>query len=161
MRNRPSYPEVYLRMALIFAERSHDGETRHACILTDPEYRIISCGTNGNPRGCDDDLLPDKRPTNEEEAKDPLKNKYFWKIHSEQNAIYNCAIKPPHGSKAFVTGTCCNNCAFALWQFGITDIYMLDAHGTHLFDEVQKDIFNIFVEQTGIRIHKIKLDEIY
>ena len=158
MKNRPSYVETYLRMAMTFSELAHDKQTAHGTILTDPDYKIISAGFNGNPRGCRDDLLPDERPTTSDEEKDPWKNKYLWKIHSEQNAIYNCSIRPPKGSKAFVTGQVCCSCAFALWQFRIDEIFMLNRSGTKLFDNTQQEVFDIFVSQTGIKIHYVDLD---
>ena len=152
---RPSIHDIYMSMAFVFSQYSHDYETQHGCIITDPDHHIVSCGTNGLPKGVNDFILPRRRPKNDTERIDPYKNKYLWMLHSERNAISNCAIKPPKNSIAYVTGQCCNDCIMALWQFGITTVYMADLHGSYLIDDLQKTVFDLFVKQTGIKIYMV------
>jgi hypothetical protein len=40
----------------------------------------------------------------------------------------------------------------ALWQEGVTEVVMADSHGTKLFDEEAQKRFDLFVEQTGLKI---------
>ncbi len=138
---RPSWDNIYLAMAFIFSQRSHDAETKHGCVITDAEHRILSCGCNGFPKGMDDINLPNKRP-----------DKYAWMVHSERNALANCVIRPPGGSVAYVTGQCCNECMFALWQEGIADVVMADLHGSHLIDEEVEKVWDHFVDVTGVNV---------
>jgi deoxycytidylate deaminase len=78
-------------------------------------------------------------------------------VHSERNALSNCVVRPDNGV-AYVTGQCCNDCIIALWQEGITTVYMIDDHGTHLFDEDAQKRFDTFVSMSGIKIVKVNPD---
>lgn len=137
---RPSWTDYFLGLAKVVSQRSHDTQTQHGCVITDSHNRILGVGYNGFPRGLDDNKLPTTRP-----------DKYPWMIHAERNALSNCVVRPDKGI-AYVTGQSCNDCIMALWQEGIEIVYMSDNHGTHLFDNQQKKIFDTFVEMSGIKI---------
>lgn len=143
---RPSWTDYFLGLAKFVSQRSHDIHTQHGCVITDQQHRILGVGYNGFPKGMDDSLLPTNRP-----------DKYHWMIHSERNALSNCVIRPDNGI-AYVTGQCCNDCIMALWQEGVKTVYMIDDHGTHLFDESAQKRFNLFVSNTGIEIYKVSPD---
>lgn len=128
------------------AARSHDIQTQHGCIITDYNNRILGLGYNGFPKGLDDSKLPNTRP-----------DKYPWMIHAERNALSNCTIRPENGT-AYVTGQCCNDCIMALWQEGITKVYMGKNHGTHLFDEEHQKRFDLFIEMSGLSVEYISPD---
>lgn len=144
--SRPLWTDYFLGLAKVVSQRSHDIHTQHGCVITDQNNRILGVGYNGFPRGLRDKELPTERP-----------EKYFWMVHSEINALANCVVRPDNGI-AYVTGQCCNNCIISLWQEGIKTVYMIDDHGTHLFDENAKKRFDTFVEMSGIKIHKIDPD---
>lgn len=141
---RPSWTDYFLGLAKAISQRSHDVHTKHGCVITDRNNRILGVGYNGFPKGMNDQLLPTSRP-----------EKYSWMIHAERNALSNCVIRPDDGI-AYVTGQCCNDCIMALWQEGVTKVFMSDDHGTQLFDKASKLKFDLFVEQTGIDIHVVK-----
>jgi len=138
---RPSWTDYFLGLAKVIAQRSHDVHTQHGCVITDRSHRVIGLGYNGFPRGLDDQKLPTHRP-----------DKYPWMIHAERNALSNCVVRPDNGI-AYVTGQCCNDCIMALWQEGVSTVYMIDDHGTHLFDQAAKERFDKFVEMSGIKIY--------
>ena len=140
---RPQWNDYFLGLAKVVSQRSHDVHTKHGCVITDKNNRILGVGYNGFPKGLDDSKLPLSRP-----------EKYPWFIHSEKNALANCVVRPDDGI-AYVTGQCCNDCIMSLWQEGIQTVYMIDDHGTHLFDDNAKKIFDTFVQMSGIRIIKI------
>lgn len=146
MNTRPSWHEYFIGLARVISLRSHDAQTKHGCVITDQNHRILGVGYNGFPRGLNDNLLPNTRP-----------DKYPWMIHAERNALSNCVIRPDNGT-AYVTGQCCNDCIMALWQEGITTVYMNNTHGTHLFDKDHKERFDLFVKMSGIKIHYIEPD---
>jgi deoxycytidylate deaminase len=75
-------------------------------------------------------------------------------VHSEKNALANCVVRPDGGT-AYVTGQCCNDCIMALHQEGIDTVYMINNHGTILFDDDAKNRFDIFVRMSGIKIFYI------
>ena len=140
---RPTWIEYYIGLSHIVSMRSHDIQTKHGCIITDKNNRILGAGYNGFAKGLKDNLLPNTRP-----------EKYPWIIHAERNALSNCTIRPDNGI-AYVTGQSCNDCIMALWQEGVTKVYMRKNHGTHLFDEQNKKRFDLFVEMSGIDIQYV------
>lgn len=142
--NRPSWTEYFLGLAKVVSLRSHDSQTKHGCIITDRNNRILGVGYNGFPKGLNDSLLPNVRP-----------EKYPWMIHAERNALSNCVIRPDNGI-AYVTGQCCNDCIMALYQEGITKVYMENGHGTHIFDEDNRKRFDIFVKMSNMDIEYIQ-----
>jgi dCMP deaminase len=143
---RPDWTNYFLGLAKVISQRSHDIHTKHGCVITDSNNRILGVGYNGFPRGLDDSNLPTSRP-----------EKYPWMVHSERNALSNCVVRPDNGT-AYVTGQCCNDCIIALWQEGIKKVYMIDDHGTHLFDQDAKKRFDTFIEMSRMEIHKVDAD---
>ncbi len=142
-KNRPSWTDYFLGLAKVVSQRSHDIHTQHGCVITDKQNRILGVGYNGFPKGLDDSQLPLTRP-----------EKYHWMVHSEKNALANCVVRPDGGT-AYVTGQCCNDCIIALHQEGIDTVYMIDDHGTILFDNDAKNRFDMFVEMSGMKISYI------
>lgn len=143
---KPEWTHYFLGLAKVVSQRSHDVQTQHGCVITDKKHRILGVGYNGFARGLDDDNLPNTRP-----------EKYPWMIHAERNALSNCIVRPENAT-AYVTGQCCCDCIMALWQEGVDTVYMIDDHGTILFDDKAKNIFDKFVQMSGIKIHKIEAD---
>lgn len=137
---RPEWTDYFLGLAKAISQRSHDIHTKHGCVITDRQNRILGVGYNGFPKGMNDSELPLSRP-----------EKYYWMIHAEKNALSNCVIRPDNGI-AYVTGQCCNDCIMSLWQEGITKVIMATNHGTHLFDEYAQKRFDLFVSRTKIEI---------
>lgn len=143
---RPTWTDYFLGLAKVVSQRSHDPHTQHGCVITDNHHRILGVGYNGFPRGLDDEKLPTTRP-----------EKYSWMVHSEINALANCVVRPDKGI-AYVTGQCCNNCIISLWQEGIETVYMMNSHGTHLFDEDARKRFDTFISMSGMKIFYIDPD---
>jgi len=136
---RPNWTDYFLGLAKVISQRSHDTQTQHGCVITDTHNRILGVGYNGFPRGLNDSDLPNTRP-----------DKYPWMIHAERNALSNCVVRPDNG-----TGQSCNDCIMALWQEGITTVFMENSHGTHLFDNDAQNRFDTFVTMSGIKILKV------
>lgn len=141
---RPDFVNYFLAMAVVVSQRSHDAQTKHGCVIADKDNIPLSVGYNGFPRKMKDESLPNLRP-----------EKYTWMVHAERNALANCQVRPK-GATAYVTGQSCLDCGMALWAHGINKIYMIDGHGTVLYDDKMKNSWDIFIEQTGIEIIKIK-----
>lgn len=143
---RPGWTDYFLGIAKVVSQRSHDVHTKHGCVITDQQNRILGVGYNGFPKGMKDAFLPISRP-----------DKYRWMIHAEKNALSNCVIRPDNGI-AYVTGQCCNDCIMALWQEGIKTVCMANSHGTHLFDENEQKIFDTFIDHTNMFVKKVDSD---
>ena len=87
-----------------------------ACIVS-PDNIIISTGYNGMPKGCSDDEYPWER-----EGED---TKYPYVVHAELNAILNASGRPLKGSRLFVALFPCNECAKAIIQSGVQEVFYL------------------------------------
>lgn len=113
-----SWNQYFMGVALLSAKRSKDPSTQvGACIVND-EKRIISMGYNGFPNGCDDDLIPWDRLGGFKETK------YAYVVHAELNAILN-AKAPLKNCNIYVALFPCNECAKAIIQSGIKEIFYL------------------------------------
>lgn len=101
-------------MATLVASKSKDQSMQCGTVIIGEGNTILTTGYNGFPRGVDDN--------NEEYHKRP--QKYDWTEHGERNAIYNAARNGVKllGSRAYITGFPCVECARALVQAGIEEI---------------------------------------
>lgn len=115
-----SWNEYFMSLAVLSSYRSKDPNTQvGACIVNPYSKRVLSLGYNGFPNGCSDDLFPwEKGNENEED------NKYAYVVHAELNAILN-AKQDLSETVLYVTHFPCSECAKAIIQSGITEIYYL------------------------------------
>lgn len=104
---RPSRDEVYLRMALLVAERGTCARRQVGCVLVDSRGRILSTGYNGVAQGrphcseghpCPGACAPSGQALDKCEA-----------IHAEQNAILLLS-DPWSVDTAYVTASPCISC---------------------------------------------------
>jgi len=108
---RPEWDDYYGAMVLVVAMRSPDPSTKCGAVIVDEENRVVSLGYNGAPRGFDDSDIPwDIRP-----------DKYFWVIHSEENALFN-AHQDVTGCTMYITGRPCYRCLGRILHSGIKRI---------------------------------------
>lgn len=112
-----SWDEYFLGVAMLAAQRSKDPNTQVGACIVSPQNIIISTGYNGMPVGCSDDEYPWER-----EGAD---TKYPFVVHAELNAILNASGRDLHGSRIYVALFPCNECAKAIIQSGIREIYYL------------------------------------
>lgn len=106
--------EYFMEMATLVASKSKDQSMKCGTVIVGEGHTILTTGYNGFPRGVDDN--------NEEYHKRP--EKYAWTEHGERNAIYNAARHGVRllGSRAYITGYPCVECARAIVQSGIVEI---------------------------------------
>lgn len=106
----------YLAIANAISKLSKDQSTQVGAVILGPSMEIRSMGYNGSPRGCaaDEDSRKDNRP-----------EKYYWFSHAELNAITNAARvgTPLAGSTIVVTHPPCMDCARAIVQAGVTQVF--------------------------------------
>jgi len=114
-----SWNEYFMGIALLSAMRSKDPNTQVGACIVNRYNKIMSVGYNGLPIGCEDDEFPWER------TGDPLKTKYPFVCHAELNAILNNAGGDLHGCKIYVALFPCNECAKAIIQCGIKEVYYL------------------------------------
>ena len=110
-------------IAMLAARRSKDPNTQVGACIVSQDNIIISTGYNGMPKGCSDDEYPWEREGEE--------TKYPYVVHAELNAILNANGRTLKGSRLFVALFPCNECAKAIIQSGIREIfYLSDKYAT-------------------------------
>ena len=119
MNDRISWDSYFMGIAKLVRERSEDPCCKvGACIVKD--NKIISTGYNGMPSRSEHGIYPWTKGNT-----DPTKNKYFYVVHAELNAILN-SEKSLKGATLYVTKFPCNECAKAIIQSGISKVIFTD-----------------------------------
>ena len=96
---RPTFEEIYLRLAFIMAKRSTCRRLQVGTVITSTDYRkVLAVGYNGNASGLRNDC----------DRSDPGA---CGCLHSEENAIINCDSPRFIEKYAFVTHHPCAACA--------------------------------------------------
>ncbi len=112
-----TWDEYFMGVAMLAACRSKDPNTQVGACIVSPDNVIISTGYNGLPNGCSDDEYPWDREGDE--------TKYPFVVHAELNAILNSGGRRLDGARLYVALFPCNECAKAIIQSGIREIYYL------------------------------------
>lgn len=101
-----------LGLAKHVAQWSKDPSTKVGAVICDPQYRIVSLGFNGFPRGVKDDARLEDRDT-----------KYRMILHAERNALL-FAARDLRGCRLYTWPFMpCAACAAMIIQVGITHVY--------------------------------------
>ena len=113
----PGKAYKYLEVARVIAQNfSKDQSSQVGCVIIGPSGESRGWGYNGSPRGCtaDEDERGRERP-----------EKYYWFSHAEANAIANAARLgiPLEGASIIVTHPPCMDCARAIVQSGIKEVW--------------------------------------
>ena len=112
-----SWDEYFMGIAMLAARRSKDPNTQVGACIVSQDNIIISTGYNGMPKGCSDDEFPWEREGEE--------TKYPYVVHAELNAILNASGRDLRGSKLYVALFPCNECAKAIIQSGVKQVFYL------------------------------------
>ena len=115
--NYISWNEYFMGVAMLAAQRSKDPNTQVGACIVSEDNIIISTGYNGMPKGCSDDEFPWNR--------DGEDTKYPYVVHAELNAILNANGRDLRDSKVYVALFPCNECAKAIIQAGVKEIFYL------------------------------------
>ncbi|MBN2738319.1 MAG: hypothetical protein JXR70_15150 [Spirochaetales bacterium] len=140
-KKRISFDEVYMRFALIIAQRSTCKRLQVGTVITSTDYRkVFAVGYNGNatglPNQCDSD-----EPGN------------CGCLHSEENAIINCDAPRETAKYIFVTHLPCVMCAKRIINLGGVK-KVLYHHDYRIRDSL--DILNL----AGIEIGQFSFEDI-
>lgn len=133
-KNRPSFDEIYMKLAELVAQRSTCSRLNVGCVITDGDkLRVLSIGYNGNYRG----------GPNNCDSTEPGK---CGCLHAEDNAALKLDFTEPT-KIAYVTHLPCIMCAKRLINTGVQQIYYRN-------DYRIKDSLDI-CKQAGVRIEQI------
>jgi len=112
-----NWDEYFMGIAMLAAKRSKDPNTQVGACIVSQDNIIISTGYNGMPKGCSDDEYPWERVGED--------TKYPYVVHAELNAVLNANGRDLRGSKLYVALFPCNECAKAIIQSGVKEVYYL------------------------------------
>ena len=142
-----SWDEYFMGVAILSSKRSKDPSTQVGACVVNEDKRIIGIGYNGFPRGCDDNIYPWGKTSN-----NILETKYPYVVHAEANAILNSSASLK-GATIYVTLFPCNECAKLLIQSGIRHIiYMSDKHSEQDSTKASKRM----LDSAGVTYQKMK-----
>ncbi len=138
--SRPSFEQIYSKLALIMAMRSTCKRLQVGTVITSLDYRkVLAVGYNGNASGlpncCDSDEVGK-----------------CGCLHSEENAVINCDSPRGVEKVVFVTHHPCVACAKRLINLGnVTKVIYSN--------EYRSTASAALFEQVGIKIEKIDLSD--
>lgn len=132
---RPSWPETWMSIAHLIAQRSYDPSLRvGAVIVSDDNSQMLSMGYNGNYRGG-----PHQRESNE-----PGQSGF---IHAEVNALVKCDFNFHKKKHMYLTHSPCRTCAKLIVNAEITkviyDTPYRDTSGIEILTSVGIDVFSL------------------
>lgn len=115
---RPSFENIYMRLASMMAERSTCRRMSVGCAIVTPDFRqVLAVGYNGSAAGGKNDC--------DRHGAEAVGN--CGCIHAEQNAVINCSAKRSEGKVVFCTHLPCVTCAkFLINLGGVQSIYYLN-----------------------------------
>ena len=143
--NYISWDEYFMGVAMLAARRSKDPNTQVGACIVSQDNIILSTGYNGLPNGCSDDEYP--------WAREGAQTKYPYVVHAELNAILNSGGRVLKGAKLYVALFPCNECAKAIIQSGIQEVYYLcDKYADTPSVRASKRMF----DSAGVRYHLLQ-----
>ena len=114
--NRPTFTEVYMRLARALAERSSCRRLAAGCAIVSGDYRqVLAVGYNGNAAGLPNDCDHDAPACG--------------CLHAEENAVIHCAAPRTTPKVVLCTNLPCPMCAKRLINLGgvVRVVYDQDA----------------------------------
>lgn len=125
---KPSFDQIFMKLATDLAQRSHCVKAQVGAVLA-KDTRIISIGYNGPPAGthnCDEEWPETGCPRDS-------KNSCSLALHAEENAILY-AVKNGaslEGSTLYITLSPCLPCARIIYSSGIKKVFYLNSYAEY------------------------------
>lgn len=152
--------EYYMNIAVQVSLRSTCIRRKVGAVIV--KYNeILGSGYNGSPKGlpncCDD---PTRCYRTKHNIPSGQKLELCYAQHAEINAMFNalCSNRDLHDASIFVTTFPCSNCAKAIIQSGIKNIYYLDTY-TNEFTLTMLEEANVRVIEMDSSIYQTPLTE--
>ena len=143
-----SWDKYFMGIAMLAAKRSKDPSTQVGACIVSKDNIIISTGYNGMPKGCSDDEFPWDRKGDADDQ-----TKYPYVVHAELNAILNANGRDLRGSRIYVALFPCNECAKAIIQSGIKEVFFLsDKYADTMMNLVSKRM----LDAAGVKYSRLQ-----
>lgn len=137
--DRSKWSQRFMEMAELVASWSKDPTRQVGCVIVDDDYRIISVGYNGFPRGVKDCC----------ERYIDRETKYLFVAHAERNAIDNAPMSVK-GCTLYTPLEPCYECAKTIIQNGISKVITYKAPED--YEAFRWDITRIMFKEAGVQI---------
>lgn len=152
--------EYYMNIAVQVSLRSTCIRRKVGAVIV-KDNEILGSGYNGSPKGlpncCDD---PTRCYRTQHNIPSGQKLELCYAQHAEINAMFNalCSNRDLHDASIFVTTFPCSNCAKAIIQSGIKNIYYLDTY-TNEFTLTMLEEADVRVIEMDSSIYQTPLTE--
>lgn len=152
--------EYYMNIAVQVSLRSTCIRRKVGAVIV-KDNEILGSGYNGSPKGlpncCDD---PTRCYRTKHNIPSGQKLELCYAQHAEINAMFNalCSNRDLHDASIFVTTFPCSNCAKAIIQSGIKNIYYLDTY-TNEFTLTMLEEADVRVIEMDSSIYQTPLTE--
>ena len=138
-----SWDKRFIELAHLVATWSKDPSTKVGSVIVDDKRRVLAMGYNGFPRGV----------TDSEERYGDRDEKYPRVVHAELNAILN-ATRRIEGCSLYCTMHPCAECAKAIIQVGIRDVYVpIESVPTRWSESLL--VSGSMLVEAGVRVHRV------
>lgn len=124
---------VWLQNAANIAKLSKDKNTQIGSVILNSKNRVLGTGYNGSIQGIPDHRIPHSRYvvtlhyTLDNNIVEVKSNKYPFMVHSERNAIEDCARPSElNGATIYVTAMPCKDCAWNIVRHKIKRVVIAD-----------------------------------
>lgn len=132
---RPTWPETWMSIARVIAERSYDPRLKvGAIIVSSDNTQMLSGGYNGNYAG----------GPHEHESPEPGASGF---LHAEENALLKLDYNNPKEKHLYITHSPCRMCAKRIINAGIKRVVYGEAYrdlsGIELFGRVGVRVYTL------------------
>jgi len=133
MKDIDKWDKYFLRQTKHISSISPDKSTKCGSIIT-KNNKVIAQGFNGNAKRLKDSDVPESRP-----------DKYFFRIHSEINAILNTTQEIDGSCILYVSGLPCASCLQMSYHVGLRKIIYTNYSLPKICDEENQRLSNWFL----------------
>ena len=150
-----SKEEGFMYLACVSSKNSLDPNTKVGAVIVNDYYNILSYGSNHAVEGYENNINWNNRNI----EKDWINSKYPYVVHAERDAIYKANRKGTSliDSTLYVTLYPCNECAIAIIETGIKNLYFLNDKYHNLNNtSAARNI----LESSKVLSKKVELDEV-
>lgn len=142
-KNRPSWDEYFLKLAMLASERSTCPRMHCGCVLVKDKF-VLATGYNGSVAG---------QPHCDDVGCLVVENHCVRTNHAEINALVQAATHgvTVKGSTAYITNMSCTTCAKALIAAGIVRVVV--------FSDFHDTLATQFYTESGVEIVKMPMPD--
>jgi len=149
---RPSFDEVFMKMALLIRERTTCIVRKTGAVLV-RDNKVLAVGYNGAPAGtkhCTDHGSCKRREAGLKSGE--YKDELCRAVHAEENVLLQAAKfgVPTDGATVYSVYFPCTMCTKSLINAGIKEIVFLEDYP----NELAKQLF----QEAGVKVRQLKMD---